>query len=39
MSNVLIVVLICLLAIFGATAFHYEALRLIRKIASRTKPR
>ena len=39
MSNVLIVVLICLLAIFGATAFHYEALRLIRKIAGRTRPR
>lgn len=39
MSNVLVVIPICLLAIFGVTAFHYEALRLIRKVAGRTRRR
>lgn len=39
MSNVLVVILLCLLAIFGVTAFHYEALRLIRKVATRTRHR
>jgi hypothetical protein len=39
MPHVLVVIPICLLAIFGATAFHYEALRLIRKVSARTRQR
>jgi hypothetical protein len=39
MSHILVVIPICLLAIFGATTFHYEALRQIRKIAARTRRR
>jgi hypothetical protein len=39
MPKVLVVIPICLLAIFGATAFHYEALRLIRRLARRTRRR
>ncbi len=35
--HVLVIIPICLLAIFGATAFHYEALRQIRKVASRAR--